>query len=368
MTQKYKWLIICLVVLFFLPSISSLEEKPIMQMAILLDTSNSMDGLIQQAKTQLWGIVNELSLREKDRLAEFQLALYEYGNSSLSEKEGYIRMVVPFTNDIDRVSEALFSLTTNGGQEYCAWAIDSSIEQLAWSNLYSDYKMIFIAGNEPFDQGKIDFKEASLKALSNGIVVHTIHCGTYEGGVGGYWNQGAWIANGSYTVINQDEKSIEMSSPQDDQIIKLNAQLNQTYIPYGKDGNSRQQRQLQEDQNAQRASAEGYIQRAVFKCSPYYRNTSWDLADAWDEEKSILEKLSSEDLPENLQSMTTFEIKEFLTQNKNKREEICQEIVKLYQERQEYLQKQQPSSKKDTLKAAMVKALEKQLKSYDLNK
>ena len=31
------------------------------QLAILLDTSNSMDGLIDQAKTQLWKIVNEMS-------------------------------------------------------------------------------------------------------------------------------------------------------------------------------------------------------------------------------------------------------------------------------------------------------------------
>ena len=32
------------------------------QIALLLDTSNSMDGLINQAKSQLWDIVNEFSL------------------------------------------------------------------------------------------------------------------------------------------------------------------------------------------------------------------------------------------------------------------------------------------------------------------
>ena len=31
------------------------------KVALLLDTSNSMDGLIDQAKAQLWDIVNELS-------------------------------------------------------------------------------------------------------------------------------------------------------------------------------------------------------------------------------------------------------------------------------------------------------------------
>ena len=36
-------------------------EKQNIKVALLLDTSNSMDGLIDQAKAQLWEIVNEFS-------------------------------------------------------------------------------------------------------------------------------------------------------------------------------------------------------------------------------------------------------------------------------------------------------------------
>ena len=42
------------------------KQKPIVQIAILLDTSNSMDGLIGQAKTQLWKIVNEFAKAQRD--------------------------------------------------------------------------------------------------------------------------------------------------------------------------------------------------------------------------------------------------------------------------------------------------------------
>ena len=38
---------------------SAENKKPLVQIAILLDTSNSMDGLIEQAKGQLWKICNE---------------------------------------------------------------------------------------------------------------------------------------------------------------------------------------------------------------------------------------------------------------------------------------------------------------------
>ena len=46
------------------------DKKPVkessIQLALLLDTSGSMDGLIDQAKSQLWKIVNELATSKKD--------------------------------------------------------------------------------------------------------------------------------------------------------------------------------------------------------------------------------------------------------------------------------------------------------------
>ncbi len=98
------------------------------KVAILLDTSNSMDGLIDQAKAQLWEIVNELSYAKcKSKRPNLQIALYEYGNDGLSSYNGYIRKIVAFTDDLDDVSKELFSLTTNGGSEYCGAVIQSSL-------------------------------------------------------------------------------------------------------------------------------------------------------------------------------------------------------------------------------------------------
>src|SRR5262245_28182741 len=53
------------------------------QIAILLDTSSSMDGLINQARSHLWGMVDELGkatriVDGKLRTARVELALYEY--------------------------------------------------------------------------------------------------------------------------------------------------------------------------------------------------------------------------------------------------------------------------------------------------
>ena len=57
----------CIIFTFFLVQnyLQAKEEENRIQVALLLDTSNSMDGLIEQAKTQLWKIVNELTSAEQ---------------------------------------------------------------------------------------------------------------------------------------------------------------------------------------------------------------------------------------------------------------------------------------------------------------
>ena len=84
------------------------KDQTIM-LALLLDTSNSMDGLIDQAKSQLWKIVNELAAAKTSNGSRpnITIALYEYGNDGLPALEGYIRQVSPFTQDLDVISEKI---------------------------------------------------------------------------------------------------------------------------------------------------------------------------------------------------------------------------------------------------------------------
>ena len=75
--------------------------RPLIQVAILLDNSGSMSGLIDQAKTQLWKMVNEfITMRRNGQLPEIQVALYTYGNPPP-------KRLLPLTNDLDKVSEML---------------------------------------------------------------------------------------------------------------------------------------------------------------------------------------------------------------------------------------------------------------------
>jgi hypothetical protein len=221
------------------------------QIALLLDTSNSMDGLIDQAKTQLWKVVNTFIDARRDGAAPFvEVALYEYGNNSQPVGNNYIRLVQPLTRDLDEVSKQMFALKTNGGEEYCGAVIRRSLSDLTWDPDPKTYKAIFIAGNEPFTQGPVDVRSSCKDGFSKGIIINTIHCGNRDEGISGSWHDGAALAGGKFMIIDQDRAVCHIAAPQDDRISKLGEELNKTYLGYGKLRAESAAKQQEGDQSA----------------------------------------------------------------------------------------------------------------------
>lgn len=338
-------------------------KKPLVQMAILLDTSGSMSGLIDQARIELWAIVNEFIFAKRNGLEpEVQVALYEYGKSSLDVKDGYIRMIVPFTTDLDKVSEELFALKTNGGSEYCGWVIKEATQSLKWSPSPDDLKVIFIAGNEPFTQGPVDYREACRAAISKAIVVNTIHCGTEGDGLAGHWKDGAALADGRFLNINHNRAVVHIEAPQDKEIAELSAKLNDTYIAFGVAGRIASERQAAQDYNASLVSQEAVMQRALAKSSFNYRNESWDLVDALKENEAKLEDIETKDLPENMQKMTVEERKVYVKAKTKERAQIQKRIQELNVQRRNYVAAEMKKQHKNanTLGSAIIMAVRDQ--------
>src|SRR5689334_24370091 len=89
------------------------KATPKIQAAILLDVSNSMDGLINQAKAQLWNMVSVMGKAKCDGVTpQIEIALYEYGRTNNDVNKGYVKQISAFTSDLDKLSQNLFSLTT----------------------------------------------------------------------------------------------------------------------------------------------------------------------------------------------------------------------------------------------------------------
>ncbi|MBN2669150.1 MAG: VWA domain-containing protein [Bacteroidales bacterium] len=340
------------------------NEKYI-KIALLLDTSNSMDGLINQAKSQLWTIVNELSRAVCDNTKpNLQIALYEYGNDGLPASEGHIRQVAPFTSDLDLISEKLFALTTNGGNEFCGQVINTSLSQLAWNTDGDDLQLIFIAGNEPFTQGRVSYRTACSSAKNKGVVVNTIFCGNFQEGVNTSWKDGADLTGGNYMSIEQNTRTVYVSSPYDDRIAALNQKLNQTYIAYGSVGKAKKENQVKQDQNASAYGSVNVVERTVSKSSHVYNNKTWDLVDASEDANFEIKDIEQSALPAEMQKMTDDEKEKYIEDNKAQRQSIQKEINELNQKRITYIAQQKQSENADnTLDEAMLKAIRAQAKS-----
>ena len=337
-------------------------EQARIQIALLLDTSNSMDGLIAQAKSQLWMLVNELAEGEKyGKAPEIELALYEYGNSNISVAKGYVRQVLPLTTDLDAVSEKLFSLKTNGGQEYAGQVIDTALSELEWSGASDDMKLVIIAGNEPFTQGPVNFETACARAKRSGIIIDTIHCGSEEDGISGKWKAGAECAGGLFMTINQDEQYVHIPSPYDSTLLELNEQLNQTYFGYGVQGAEMKQRQLAQDSNAISVGTGIQINRLKSKSSSAYKNESWDLVDAYEADQKKIVEMPADQLPKELKGLDAEQRVEFIEAKKVERETVQKKIADLEQKRSAFLEnKRKDAAKTKTLDSVMVDAVRKQ--------
>ncbi len=340
------------------------REPARIEIAILLDVSGSMDGLIDQARARLWAIVNTMALSRKGGVApDLRVALYEYGNAGLPAEGNYIREVVPLTTDLDKISQELFAFKTNGGDEYCGAVIRKAVESLKWSE-GDHYKAIFIAGNEPFTQGPVPYADACRLAISKGIIVNTIHCGPADAGRNTMWEDGARLADGSAVHIDQDAQTVAIPTPFDDALAKLSERVNGTYIAFGSEGKERAECQAAQDANAASVAPGAGAQRAVSKATGAYRNASWDLVDACDEKAVDIEKVAEADLPEEMRKMTLEERKAFVAKKGEERKKIQEEILKASGERDRFIaekRKETAASAVDTFDTAVQGLLAKQL-------
>jgi hypothetical protein len=347
-------------------------EKQKIQVAILLDVSNSMDGLIEQAKAQLWNMVNTMGKAKCDAGSpDIEIALYEYGRTSNDAKAGYVKQINGFISNLDSLSENLFNLTTNGGDEYCGQVIYTSIDQLQWDGNKNSYKVIFIAGNEDFLQGKIQYSEGCAKAKEKGIIVNTIYCGDKMQGIKEHWNLGAECGNGSFTNINPNARLENIITPYDSTLYSLNTKLNNTYISYGTLGFAASEKQAKMDDANKKMNNNVGIQRVVAKGkSNVYRNDEWDLVDGIANDKDLLKKIDPKLLPLNLRNKSKEEITLYVAEQSKSRNLVQAEIAAVSLKREAYLteerKKRAENKNEPTLETEVEKIIKAQAKQFKM--
>lgn len=340
------------------------------QVAILLDVSNSMDGLIDQAKAQLWNMVNVLGRSKCNGVAPtIEIALYEYGRATNHAKEGFVKQLVGFTSNLDSLSNILFSLSTNGGDEYCGHVIMSSLNELKWDTNSESYKTIFIAGNEDFLQGDVNYKNACAMAKKKGVLINTVYCGDRMQGIREHWNINDGCGGGSFTNINQDASVEDMPTPYDTVILALNEKLNNTYISYGVSGKTYAASQKAMDQKNYEMGRSVAVKRTMAKSKKnMYQNANWDMVDKMEEDKDFIKNLPPSLLPDSLKTKSKSQIEAIVQTKQKERSFLQNQIAQQSALRARYLEQQNNFGKKgQTLESEIEKIIIKQAKGFNIS-
>src|SRR5262245_48166271 len=87
------------------------KGQPIVECAICLDTSGSMQGLIDTARARIWDVVSDLATAKP--APQLRVALVTFGNDGHKQENGWTNVDLGLTEDLDSLSMKLFALTTN---------------------------------------------------------------------------------------------------------------------------------------------------------------------------------------------------------------------------------------------------------------
>ena len=307
------------------------------ELVLALDTSNSMDGLINSAKARLWDVVNELS-RAKPT-PKLRVALYTYGNDRHDREKGWVKQESPFTSDLDALYKVLSGLTTNGGTEYVARVTRAAADELDWDDSSKTLKILFVAGNEAATQDpEHDVLEVAKSTISKGIVVNTIFCGSESSADAKAYATMAKAADGKFAVIDQDKGVRIASTPYDKELAELSGKLNRTYIAYGRAAPAKAEAQASSDEAAAAMGAPVAAARAQTKASAMYDASEWDVVDAKKKDKDFsLAELEAEELPAEMRDMSPKEREAYVAKKAKERERIQKEIAKLSADRQKFI-------------------------------
>ncbi len=333
--------------LFFF--VSGYAQKPAadslsrIQLCLLLDVSGSMKGLLLQAQGQIWKTVSYLSQFHKDGYyPPVEVAVISFGHEGYADS-GHIRLACPFTTDIDTLAEALFLMETGGGNEYCGHALQTAMDSLAWQEADEGFKALFIAGNERFDQGSVDFRVACRRADSLQLRLNAFYCGDLEEGADFFWKEAAELGNGGFVTINQDLDIAEMKTPYDNKIATLYQSYRSTFSLGQEKDPANYGFQHREDGTI------NPIYRDMVLYKVLHEKKRHDLVEEFEKQNWDLKKIKPELIPEGLKPLSPQELGRYLLRKSQERA-VTREALQLYSKKvEEYLAVIQAGQEEKTL-------------------
>lgn len=347
------------------------------EMVFAIDTTGSMGGLIDGAKQKVWRIINDVTQKQKQ---SEQKVLVRVGLVAYRDvQDEYVTRVTPLSADLDAVYSQLMSFQAQGGgdtPENVRLAMSDALNRVGWVDWRAGTnqtllrervgqlsQVLFLVGDAPphDDYKKLPSVQNSAKdARQKGIFVNAIQVGNIRE-TEPVWREVAQYGGGEYFAIAQNGGVQAIATPFDAPLAKLGDEMSVKGLYYG-----RERAKVLADSAGYAnslaaapiaAKADRAKNKAINVESAY--NAS-DLVQAVENKSVDLNQVKTEDLPDEMQTMSKMEQQAFIQQKIAERSALRQQIADLSKQRDAYLREREAGSA-DAFDTAVAKALDKQI-------
>lgn len=344
-------------------------EKPVVEVAFVLDTTGSMGPLIEGAKRKIWSIAT--TIIDENPGAEIRMGLVAYRDIG----DEYVTKTFPLTTDIQDLYANLLELKARGGGDWpesVNEALHVGVTKLSWTQGEEICRILFLVGDAPphMDYAQdTKYPEVLKIARERGILVNAVQAGGARD-TERVWREVAQMGNGRYIPIPQDGGHVVMiETPYDVEIIELQNEINGTVIPYG----PRSQRSSVEQKVKQAIAAPapvaaemaGYMSRNAAKSAGEAITGSGDLVADVKAGRQKLATLKDEDVPEAMRGLNAEQRTAMLDKQMEKRAALNASMAALVKKRDAYVleqAKKAPQKKGDSFDQAVADTLKAQMK------
>jgi Mg-chelatase subunit ChlD len=317
-------------------------ENPKVDVVFVLDTTASMEGLIQTAKEKIWSIATTMASAQQT--PDIRIGLVAYRDRG----DSYVTKTVDLSDDLDSVYATLMDFEAGGGgdaPESVNEALYSAVHNMSWSQQDQAYQVIFLVGDAPphMDYNEVGYPEIVASALNKGIVINTIQCGDMPAAIAP-WTQIASLGNGNFFQVEQAGGAVAFTTPFDEDIAELSAKLDDTRLYYGTEEVKERMRGkvAATEKLHEGASVASRARRGAFNASVSGRTNLLgenELVAAVASGTVDLNKLEEDALPEALKPMEPAQQKAFVAELAGERAELQRQIRELSVDRDGYLAK-----------------------------
>jgi len=325
-----------------------------------VDTTGSMDRLIDGAKRTVWSIATHI--RQTDPNANLRIGLVAYRDIG----DDYVTRPFALTGDLDAVYAELTRYEASGGgdePEDVAAALRDALD-MRWRA--GAKKLVFVVGDAPpapRDDAR-PYDILAREAGTSGIIINAIRCGANPTTAFAFQRL-ASLAGGEFSTIAQDGGVQQVATPYDGRLAELSTTIDRTTVIAGDDATREAHAAAMavaatapEPAKADRASY--YTKKAKVAKGRADVRADGDLVGAYATGAVDVGAVAPSALPAEMRDKSAAELKAELERRLEQRKRAQQEMEELTRKRDEYLAKHRGAG--GGFDGAVKATVEKQIK------